>query len=136
MEVCSPSTVVSRVRIFVALASQQHNLILTFTGNRIVNQFYKLRASGYSSCRYSSQPSSHRLTFGNCSVQTSAGLDKQEGDSQIILFLFAKHDFIEHLPYNENTCKDKYNVSLQYFTADSKVWGENFKQNSNLKSNI
>ena len=41
---------------------------------------------------------SHQVTFGHSSVQAYAGLDKA-GDSQFILFLFAKCDIIEHLPY-------------------------------------
>ena len=41
---------------------------------------------------------SHQVNFGSHSVQAYAGLDKA-GDSQFILFLFAKRDITEHLPY-------------------------------------
>lgn len=54
----------------------------------------------------------------------------------MILLLFAGCDFIEHLRIvSENINKDKQGQFTD-FTADSKVWEENFKQNRNLKNNI
>lgn len=46
---------------------------------------------------------SHQVNFGSHSVQAYAGLDKA-GDSQFILFLFAKRDITEHLPYIQWEC--------------------------------